>query len=223
MSKIMFRCVVAAALLASGAAVAADLPNRNKAPVMPVVAPAFTWTGVYLGLNAGYGFSSISKAGVYFNDKQSFVGGGQVGYNYQFAPNLVLGIEADLQTADLRASANAVGVNAKLAGSKNGVEWFGTLRPRVGFAADRALFYVTGGLAYGEQKLTVPALGSGSATNAGYTVGGGVEYAFTNNITGKVEGLYVDLMDHNYIPRTPVYTKSGSEFGVVRAGVNYKF
>ena len=123
MSKIMFRSVLAASILASGAVAAADLPNRNKAPAMPVVAPAFSWTGLYLGVNAGYGFGSISKAGVYFNDKQSFVGGGQVGYNYQFAPNLVLGIEADLQTANLRASANAVGVNASLSRSKNGVEW----------------------------------------------------------------------------------------------------
>jgi outer membrane immunogenic protein len=208
----------------SGSAFAADLPNRNKAPAAPVYAPAFTWTGVYLGVNAGYGFGQISKAGAYFDDPQGFVGGGQVGYNYQISPNFVLGLEADIQYADLRAKTNAVGRTGGLtAGTKNGVEWFGTVRPRVGYAIDRTLLYVTGGLAYGEQKLTVPGVGSGSSTNVGYTLGAGVEYAFTNNLTGKVEGLYLDLNDHNYVTTTRVSTKSGSEFGVVRAGVNYKF
>lgn len=224
MSKLLSAGVVAA-LLASTTAFAADLPSRKQAPVAPVVyAPAFTWTGAYVGLNAGYGFGKITKAGTYFEDPKGFVGGGQVGYNYQLPNNVVVGVETDLQYADLRSKVNATGVAAGLpAGTKNGVEYFGTVRPRVGYAMDRTLLYVTAGLAYGNQKLNVPGVGSGSSTNLGWTAGGGAEYAFTNNITGKVEGLYVNLDNHNYVATTRVSTKSGSEFGVVRAGVNYKF
>lgn len=216
---------VVSALLASTTAFAADLPSRKQPPVAPVAyAPVFAWTGAYVGLNAGYGFGKITKSGSYFDDPKGFVGGGQAGYNYQLQNGLVLGIETDIQWADLRSKVNATGLARGLtSGSKNGVEWFGTLRPRVGFAVDRALFYGTAGLAYGSQKLNVPGFGSGSSTNVGWTAGAGVEYAFTNNITGKVEALYVNLNDHNYVATTRVSTKSGSEFGVVRAGLNYKF
>lgn len=209
--------------LLSTSAFAADLPSRKVAPAAPVTyAPAFTWTGFYVGANAGYGFGQITKAGTLFNDPSGFVAGGQIGYNYQMN-NIVFGLEGDLQYADLRDKASPAGVLAGLpAGTKNGVEWFGTIRPRVGLAADRALFYVTGGLAYGNQKLNIPGVGSGDNVNIGWAAGGGVEYAFTNNWTAKVEGLYVNLDSHNYVPARPA-TKSGTEFGVVRAGVNYKF
>ncbi|WP_293858809.1 outer membrane protein [uncultured Alsobacter sp.] len=209
--------------LLSTSAFAADLPSRKMAPVAPVTyAPAFTWTGFYVGANAGYGFGQITKAGTLFNDPSGFVGGGQIGYNYQMN-NIVFGLEGDLQYADLRDKVSPAGRLAGLpAGTKNGIEWFGTVRPRVGFAADRALFYVTGGLAYGNQKLNVPGVGSGDNVNIGWTAGAGVEYAFTNNWTAKVEGLYVNLDSHNYVVTAPS-TKSGTEFGLVRAGVNYKF
>ena len=224
MSKLLSAGVVSAVML-STTAFAADLPNRKLTPAAPVAyAPIFTWTGAYVGLNAGYGFGKITKSGAYFDDPKGFAGGGQIGYNYQLQNNVVLGLETDLQWADLRSKVNSTGLAARLSsGSKNGTEWFGTVRPRIGYAADRALFFATGGLAYGSQKLSVPGIGSGSSTNVGWAAGAGVEYAFTNNITGKVEGLYVNLADHNYLATTPVSTKSGSEFGVIRAGLNYKF
>jgi outer membrane immunogenic protein len=216
---------VVVALLASTAAFAADLPSRKQAPVAPVVyAPVFSWTGAYVGVNAGYGFGKITKSGTYFEDPKGFSGGGQIGYNYQLPNRIVIGAETDIQYADMRSKVNGTGIAGGLnPATKNGIEYFGTVRPRVGYAMDRALIYVTGGLAYGNQKLTVPGVGSGSSTNLGWTAGAGVEYAFTTNITGKVEGLYVNLDSHNYVASTPVSTKSGTEFGVARAGVNYKF
>lgn len=96
--------------LLSTSAFAADLPSRKMAPAAPVTyAPAFAWTGFYVGANAGYGFGQISKAGTLFNDPAGFVGGGQIGYNYQMN-NIVFGLEGDLQYADLRDKASPAGV-----------------------------------------------------------------------------------------------------------------
>ena len=212
----------AAAAFASSAR-AADLPARTTAPAAPVVyAPVFTWTGAYVGVNAGYGWGKVKGASAYFDDPTGFVGGAQIGANYQ-VPNtaFVLGAEADIQYSGIEGKANGPGFNA-LGDAKQQVEWFGTLRPRAGFALDRTLLYVTGGLAYGNQKLSIPGYSSGSSTDVGWTAGAGAEYAFTNNFTAKVEGLYVDLGKSDLVPAAPI-AKTGTEFGVVRAGVNYKF
>jgi outer membrane immunogenic protein len=212
---------VAAAFATS--ALAADLPARTAPPAAPVgYAPVFTWTGAYVGVNAGYGWGQVKGAGTYFDDPTGFVGGAQIGANYQMPnTNFVIGAEADIQYSGLEAKANGPGY-AALGDAKQQVEWFGTVRPRVGFALDRTLLYVTGGLAYGNQKLSIPGYGSGTSTDIGWTAGAGAEYAFTNNVTAKLEGLYVDLGKSDLIPAAPV-NKSGTEFGVVRAGLNYKF
>ncbi len=212
-----------ATLALATSALAADLPSRKAPPpVAPVVyAPVFTWTGAYLGVNAGYGWGKVTKSGSFFNKPNGFVGGGQIGYNYQMG-NIVLGAEADIQYSGLEAQAKADTTAIPVINGKLRPDWFGTVRPRVGYAIDRTLLYVTGGLAYGNQKLSVDGLGSGSNTSVGWTAGAGAEYAFTNNFTGKVEGLYVNLGDHTYTFTTPA-VKAGTEFGVVRAGLNYKF
>jgi outer membrane immunogenic protein len=214
---------LAIAVAFSTSAFAADLPMRTAPPAAPVVyAPLFTWTGAYVGVNAGYGWGQVKGASAYFDDPTGFVGGAQIGANYQMPnTNFVIGAEADIQYAGLEAKTNGAGY-AALGEAKQQVEWFGTLRPRAGFALDRTLLYVTAGLAYGNQKLSIPGYASGTSTDIGWTAGAGAEYAFTNNITAKVEGLYVDLGKSDLVPAAPV-TKSGTEFGVVRAGLNYKF
>ncbi|WP_026597515.1 porin [Methylobacterium sp. 77] len=186
------------------------------------------------------------------NNLEGFTGGGQVGYNYQFTPGsgLVVGIEADAQYTDFGNSARrgtytftgtpgaafaAPAAAAVLPG--NQMNFFGTVRGRVGYAFDRVLFYGTGGFAYGDG-------GSGGEDfRTGYTAGGGIEYALpvdsflnffrSSAVTLKVEGLYVNLeQDGNgarsvFNPRTNVIALSPSaretEFAVVRAGLNYKF
>ncbi|GGG34222.1 membrane protein [Chelatococcus composti] len=225
MKKILLAGVAAAGLIASGAAAfAADLPSRNVAPVAPApVLPIFTWTGFYAGVNAGYGWGEFSKAPG-FDDPDGFVGGAQIGYNYQIG-QFVVGLETDIQYSDLSGKTRPVTfADGNVGVGRGEVEYFGTVRGRIGAAFDRALIYVTGGLAYGETKFrgldTTAGLSfSKSKTTAGWTIGGGLEYAFTDNITAKAEYLYVDLGDNRYYGANKAETK----FSVVRAGLNYKF
>jgi len=226
----------------ASAASAADLPRRQVAPApyVPVV-PAFTWTGFYVGLNAGYAFSNsdnVSNSGnaayaalgipAYKLSRDGFIGGAQAGYNYQIN-QFVVGLETDIQYTDLKKS------GSDIFGDRARVEtnYLGTVRGRIGFVPmDRTLLYVTGGLAYGDTKLSTsvngfPGLtGSKRDTNVGYALGGGVEYAFTQNITAKVEYLYYDLGDTklnvNDGVRAATY-KADNNGSIVRAGINYKF
>lgn len=216
MKKLSIAAGLGAALIAT-TAFAADLP-RKSAPVAPVMArvPTFTWTGFYVGVNAGYGFGQYTgRSAPNFKDPSGFVGGGQIGYNYQIG-QFVVGAETDLQYADLRARNSAAGV----AGSKARIPYFGTVRARAGVAIDRFMPYVTAGYAYGGSDVTVPGTGKSSTMHHGYVVGGGLEYAFTNNLTAKVEGLYVDLSDKRVLGGAG---KIGAEAGIIRAGINAKF
>ena len=153
-------------------AFAADLPSR-RAPVPYVAVPVFTWTGFYVGVNAGYGFNDSgritttgnqvvtlgnSNANIRVNnvnlDRDGFTGGGQIGYNYQFGA-IVVGIEADAQYTDFRrtgsftGSPNAAGLLATST-FRTTTDYIGTVRGRVGYAFDRLMVYGTGGFAYGE-------------------------------------------------------------------------
>jgi len=224
------------------AAFAADLPSR-QAPIAPIYVPAFTWTGFYIGLNAGGAWADtghvvvngpIGGAGsISGSDNGAFIGGAQIGYNFQSGA-VVWGVETDIQYVGRGSNAswgqytwwNGVG------GDDGG--YFGTVRGRVGYAFDRALIYVTGGLAYG--GLNSSPLTGNATSNVGWTIGGGLEYALTNNWTVKLEGLYVDLErdggTRSFINPPGgllpggLYTASGSGgngAGVFRVGVNYKF
>lgn len=213
--------------LAAPAAFAADLPARggafSPAPVF-VQSQQFVWTGFYAGLNAGYGWGKFNRAAnVLMRDTRGGVLGGQLGYNYQFG-NLVVGVEGDLNWSWMSGSGSpAAGV-----ATRGSLEWFGTLRGRVGFAADRALIYATGGYAGGEVKATIvntvaPAFTeSTSSWRNGWALGGGIEYAFTNNVTARAEYLYMNLGSRLLFP-VNVPTTSNYTASVVRAGVNYKF
>ncbi|MFL5184468.1 MULTISPECIES: outer membrane protein [Microvirga] len=210
MKKILLASV--ALLGFAGAASAADLPVR-AAPPAPIIAavPVFTWTGFYVGVNAGYGWNandSITVGGVRFDldDEGGFVGGAQAGYNYQIG-SFVVGLEGDIQYADFGGDDRFDFDRDGIADDDfNNSDWFGTVRARAGVAFDRALIYATGGFAFADDA-------------TGWTVGGGLEYAFTNNLSAKVEGLYVNLdQDDNFLG-----IDSDAEFGVVRAGLNFRF
>ncbi len=253
MKKFFLASVACAAL--STAASAADLPRKSVAPVVAV--PMFTWTGFYLGLNAGYGWAdfkrSVSASPVGFGNPAAinafasrsvsadgFVGGAQVGYNYQIG-SFVVGIEADFQFSDLKKSTGpdqVIGVAPpRLISTTSRIEWFGTVRPRIGVAFDRLLVYATGGLAYGSVKTgdtynwpTGVSTVTASDTRAGYVVGAGLEYAFTSNLTVKAEYLYADFGKKSYVsapipgnPNSDVSHSVSTTLNVVRAGINYKF
>lgn len=159
MTRRLLAVALCAGTLAAGSARAADLPRRAEAPPVLPIPPAFTWTGFYVGVNAGYGFKSATSR---FTDATygtvtgggnggGIVGGAQAGYNYQFTPGsgFVVGLETDFQGAGFaRGSTAAIGTTPYYNVSPS-LDYFGTVRGRVGYAFDRWLLYGTGGLAYG--------------------------------------------------------------------------
>lgn len=245
MKKLLLSTVALVGLTAG--AVAADLPRR-AAPMAPApiaAVPVFTWTGFYAGVNAGYAFGDETdnrRRNPFFrvrdNGDGSGLGGAQIGYNMQFGM-FVAGIEADAQAIDLDAvygsDIRLRGVARRVRGNDDdGVDAFGTVRGRLGLAFDRALVYATGGLAWRTDEDNDRRFGRlgnfrNNDDNIGWTVGGGVEYAFTNNLSAKVEGLYVDFSDDNNgrnrrgLGRVNFTGNDSREFGLVRAGLNFRF
>ncbi len=240
-----------AALALSGSAFAADLPSRKAAPVYAPPPPVSTWTGFYVGLNAGGtwsesnttivgsgpfylnpGYQNAALHSAYYNalsngtlpgsSNGGFIGGGQIGYNWQWGNSIVMGVEADIQgvttgsTGNSGAAALAVTNGPVISSSvsaSRGMDYLGTVRGRLGYAiTPTLLLFGSGGLAYGGVNSSVAisqgvnsnilgaALGSGqfSDTRVGWTAGGGAEWMFMPNWSAKVEYLYYDLGSVTY-------------------------
>jgi outer membrane immunogenic protein len=230
-----------------GTVSAADLgPTPAKAPA----AMPYNWTGFYVGFNGGGGWGTSSWDALSSSFKTSgVVGGGQFGYNWQFG-QLVLGFEGD---ADWSSVASKGFSNCNVGSASGGCnpstgtavctvggltgtcgtsnDFLATVRGRFGYAADRFMPYVTGGLAFGNIRTTGPASAPNPSTgavtfigndqsNVGWTVGGGLEFALPANWTGKVEYLYVDLGN---APVCAGCSSASFTVNVVRAGFNYRF
>ena len=205
-----------------GAAAAADVPPLPPPLPMPVV-QVFSWTGFYIGPNAGWGwtngsgtFTTALGADPFTVSSNGFLGGAQLGYNWQTGP-FVFGAEADFQGTTASGSLNA-GAGPTISATAK-TPWFGTVRGRVGFSFNNVLFFGTGGLAFGELRATTFGV-TESHTNAGWTLGAGAEMAFAPNWSAKVEYLYVDLANSNFVITG---ASNGYRFGLIRAGVNYRF
>jgi len=253
--------VGAAVAVLATPALAADLARPvYKAPPAPPP-PALSWTGFYIGLNGGYGWNDatgrstcVTPGGVFFGagcdagagnivKPAGGLFGGQIGYNMQSGP-IVYGLESDIQWSDIRDSVSAAdpccspafasATGTYTASSK--LDWFGTVRGRVGFAAgSSALLYATGGLIYGHEavsdSLVFPAVtyaSAASTTRAGWTVGGGLEYLFTPAVSGKIEGLWYDMGSLSTAFTSPLtgFTEGGTfnfRGAIIRAGLNYHF
>jgi len=208
-------------LALASAAAAADLPpapgNYYKAPVF---VPPYSWTGFYLGVNGGggLGWSNWDTAGGFHTD--GGVVGGTVGYNYQIG-HAVVGGEGDIDWSSISGSTTSAGCPA---GCGTANSWLSTVRARVGYAADRFLPYVTGGAAFGNINATTPGLAGGSAANAGWTVGGGLEVAIAGGWTAKAEYLFVDLGKFNCgIGCGAASDNVSFNTGLIRGGFNYRF
>lgn len=250
----------------AGTAVAADrlAPSYAKSP--GYIDPSFDWSGFYIGANVGYGWGQSSDTSAFTNgvgkvlfsntgssDLKGFAGGGQVGLNWQLQ-RLVLGLESDIQATNEQSSRGFIcGASVCTAPILNGllavslpvpptlsekIDWFGTIRGRVGFLAfPKILLYATGGLAYGEvtSNLTIGPLNPVSVNTAkvGYTFGAGVEGALAGNWTAKFEYLYVNLGDLPLGLATNIAALGGGALvsnsnskitdNIWRLGVNYRF
>ena len=214
------------ALAAGGQALAADLPQPAPPPPR---APAFTWTGIYIGINGGFAFGDSSFTDPINGSTGSvsttgFLAGGTIGGNYQWG-QFVLGIEGDGDWTNLTGTTTTTA--GYCVGCTTQSDWLATVRGRAGYAFDRILVYGTGGAAFGNLQAAAGALPFSSSTQTGWTAGGGVEVALSPNWTAKVEYLYVNLGSQS----CPVGSCSTSgnpttvplTENVVRAGLNYKF
>ena len=212
-----FACASIAAILAISPVAAADLylPNPEQVIVDPI--DIYGWSGLYLGANVGYGWLTVESGGQTFDQGRGMLGGIQAGYNHDFG-GLVLGAETDLQLSNIGYDeVPAPGITARTQ-----IDSFGTLRGRVGIAADRFLPYVTGGVAYANASISLAGPGGSvrvEDTYVGWTVGGGVEYAVTDNVSIKGEYLYLDFGAADF--GTGVDSDLTSH--VARVGLNYRF
>lgn len=235
----MKRLLIAGALaLAAGQALAADL-SPPPLPYVPGRVPVFSWTGFYFGGDGGYGFATSSgtsaNATGLFPLPYSFnvtgpIAGGFVGGNYQFG-QVVVGGEADWQWADLTGNSGPLTLNSTNYTISTDVKSYGSVRARLGFAVDHLLFYGTGGWAFGSWSTSYAFTGGApfSTDNAssykGWTAGAGVEYAFTNWLTGRVEYRYTDLGLIAYVDVPNNSSDLGNRVTIndVRAGLAFKF
>jgi outer membrane immunogenic protein len=215
----------AAVLAVAGTASAADLARKAPPPV-PVKAVSYApynWTGFYVGINGGYGFGRSKWSGLPSSfDVNGGLFGGQVGYNWQYG-QFVYGLEGDGDWTDMRGTANTALCGGLPCRTRS--DFLSTVRGRVGIAMDRFLPYATGGLAVGNIRATVPGFAGIDQTNAGWTVGAGVEYAIAGNWTAKVEYLHVDLGKDTCSTQCglPAGNDVSLNSNIVRAGINYRF
>ena len=212
-----------AALTIAGQAAAADLGRRMpaQADYMP---PIYLWAGPYIGIQGGGGWgdshwnNAATPTGTF--DVSGGLIGGTIGYNWQQGP-AVYGLEADMAWSGIRGSSST---NCAL-GCETRNHWLATVRGRIGYAFDRYLPYLTGGLAVGEVEATRPLFSGVSETRAGWTIGGGLEFALAGNWTAKAEYLYVDLGDFDcgFSCNATAPTNVSFTSNIFRGGINYRF
>jgi outer membrane immunogenic protein len=245
---LLFVSAVAMTPLAASAAdiYRAPAPATYSAPA-PYVEPN-SWAGFYVGVNGGYGWSSNGGAIGYNDGGAGFIGadqsgraqpsggfgGGQIGYNFQSGA-FVFGLETDFQGGDIGDRVAGTTANAFSFSDRERVDWFGTVRGRIGYSFGRTLVYGTGGFAYGDvrQRAFVTdgvnsATLRNSDTQTGYVVGGGVEYKINPAWSLKAEYQYIDLGSEKLsgieTAGAPVGANSlDTNFSTVRLGLNYRF
>jgi outer membrane immunogenic protein len=232
MKKFLLTTVAFVALGATGSALAADLPARTtytKAPAY--VAPLYNWTGFYIGGHIGGAFSGDNNFGGLTTGNNSngrFLGGLQAGYDYQFAPNWVLGIEG--QYSWLANNNNSVIFPGGFAYT-NDQRGLGSVTGRIGYTWGPALLYVKGGYAYSDNNESVTLAAapaafafSGGHSN-GYTVGAGLEYMFAQNWSAKIEYQYYDFGTSSFTAPAALapFGSFRTDDHVVKAGLNYRF
>jgi outer membrane immunogenic protein len=260
------QCALLAAVLVVGVASiasAADMPAKGPMYTKaPLAAPAISWTGFYIGGDVGGAWTTNTGTWTPFPSPAAFgvniisgsnggsgvTGGFHAGYNYQFAPTWVAGLEGDWSWAKARGSYTQLwtssGVVVPLPGSfttmSSRLDWMSSLRGRVGYLVTPALMaYATGGVAWARidyaannsNLVTYTTSAAASSTQTGFVVGGGLEWAMTHNWLVRAEYLYYSFNGAPSLVGTFVlspgfpsgYSWSSTNVSVARAGLSYKF
>jgi outer membrane immunogenic protein len=235
MKKLLLSATALVAL--TGMVSAADLPSRRAPAPMVAAVPMFTWTGFYVGAQVGYAwgeyearFSDVDLGEFGGDlDADGFIGGAHAGFNFQTG-SLVFGVEGDIEATGFEAEHHYDNLFelGDRAGHKVQVDFQGSIRGRIGFAFDRALIYATGGLAFANFNHEFSyrdSLGFSTYdtdhTEWGYTLGAGVEYAFTNHLTARVEYRYTNFEEGVSFDGTSADVDLDQH--AIRAGVSFKF
>jgi outer membrane immunogenic protein len=212
----------------SGLAFAADAVVEEAVVEAPL---AFNWTGAYIGGQVGYLWGEgdfLSEDGTTAEvEPDGWLGGVYVGYNYQLDNNVVIGGDADFAWTGADDGATAFDDAGDPIGSVDSeLEWEGAVRLRLGYAVDRFLPYIAGGVAFAQLSAEAidgsGSLGSDDDTGVGWTLGAGVEYAFTDNLVGRAEYRYTDFGDFDFAISNFTAT-SDLTTNDVRLGIAYKF
>jgi outer membrane immunogenic protein len=226
MRQAYFAALLAPIMLAATPVAAADLPRRSAPPVdYYAPTPAATWQGFYFGVNGGYGWGAFTDGSDWVFGKPS---GGMIGvtagYNYLLAPNFLVGLEADIDFTGMKDwRAPYFGLT-----SATSMDDLLTVRGRAGYTLDRALFFVTGGFAGTRNTISVSNWWTGfssqqSIFQAGWALGGGVEYMFLPNLSGKAEYLFTSVGSDQFFNFSTSALQAGTNSSQVRAGLNYHF
>lgn len=244
MKKILLATVATIGL--AGTALAADLRMPVKAP--PVIAPVFNWSGCYLGGYVGGAFQDrdvtiYDRNGLLFTGApntefarmgyktdSSFLGGGTLGCNYQgFGSPWVIGLEGEVGYLSLKGSIFSNNTFTNFASTKAG-DLYALVAGRLGYSWDRALFYVKGGAAFIDVESSAyvtaaPAtLYTTKQNKATWTIGAGLEWAFTPNWSVKAEYMYLGLdywQDYGVAPR--LFSQYEPGIHTAKVGLNYRF
>jgi outer membrane immunogenic protein len=211
---------------------AADLAPSFKAPT-----PVYTWTGAYIGGHAGGAFGGEDAANpaigtpvTYSTNPSGFLGGVQAGYNYQFAPNFLVGAEADMSWSAASGNYNFITTLADSVTNVSGIfnsnqNWYSTAAGRVGYVIGNYMLYAKGGGAWmnADYSLAVTgpfAGGSANLSRSGYVAGGGAEWMFYPCWSAKVEYNYLDF-GKSFVPLGVAGTTVNSHVSTFKVGVDW--
>lgn len=214
----------------SGIASAADAVVLEPSP--EILPAGFVWTGGYVGLQAGYGWGDgelLADVAAAPADIDGWLGGVYAGYNHQLANNIVVGIDADIAWSGVDGIGQVILLGFPVPGGGIDYElnWTGAVRAKLGYAVDRFLPYIAGGVAFAGADATL--LGNGtpfqefSDTLVGWTVGVGVEYAITDKLLARAEYRYTDYGDLDFSGLGSTKGSFGFKTNDVRVGLAYKF
>jgi outer membrane immunogenic protein len=189
----------------------------------PAMIPVYNWTGFYLGINGGYGWgrSNWTAFGLDADPRGGLVGG-TIGYNWQgIGSPFVFGLEGDIDWSGIKGTAITATCPT---GCETRNSWLGTGRGRLGYAFDRWMPYITGGVAFGEVQANQGGFPGEKDTKVGWTAGGGLEGVIAGTWTAKLEYLYVDLGKVGCgVGACSLPTDVEFRTHVMRAGLNYRF